>query len=443
MKIMNRGTRATRDKKAYALWGCLFALCVSSAQGLDYFAENGDTAVTLKQHPSIASSGNKTYVAYQGPSEDAYVCSYDHVTGVWDGPVLAGTSLMRDGDGHGKPTIAVDDAGYVHIVFGGHGGHDGLPGDYRLYAYGNPPATEKCGKQTHMRSDSPNDISSWTEMPDTSGHISGHGTYSQLIKMDDGDMYLFYRHGRHRSDWTYQRSTDNGLTWEKEVIIMDCIPAGDRYESWYMWFGKTPNDTITCAYAFHDHGEPEGNHENLYYMKMNCSDHSWANAAGSPLSMPLVKAAADAQTLAYNSSGVEVRDELVRLDPNGKPWMLFSWDNDQIACVRWTGSAWTAPIGIDGSMGNASADLIILSATSAKLIMSGEKQNRKKSVSWYETNDSGANWQWTFDLFTETSGRRIGSLYLDGHSDAQLLLGGAGGLMYLYGESGFVLCPRN
>ena len=167
-----------RYKKAYALWGCLFALCVSSAQGLDYFAENGNSPVILKQHPSIASSGNKTYVAYQGPSEDAYVCSYDHATSVWDGPVLAGTSLMFDGDGHGKPTIAVDDAGYIHMVFGGHGGHSGLPGDYRLYAYGNPPPAPGtvAGKQTHMRSNSPHDISSWTERQQSSSSTNDLGS---------------------------------------------------------------------------------------------------------------------------------------------------------------------------------------------------------------------------------------------------------------------------
>jgi len=32
-------------------------------------------------------------------------------------------------------------------------------------------------------------------------NVDPFGTYSQFVKMDDGDIYLFYRHGSHRSDW--------------------------------------------------------------------------------------------------------------------------------------------------------------------------------------------------------------------------------------------------
>lgn len=444
MKIMNRGTRAIRDKKAYyALWGCLFALCVSSAQGRDYFAENGKTPLNLRQHPSIATSGNRTYVAYTGPSQDAYVCSYDHGTGRWEGPVLAGTSLLRDGDGHGKPTLAVDDAGYIHIVFGGHGGHSDLPGDNGIYSFASNSNPEQAGKQIHVRSDSPHDISSWTERPSASGYISGFGTYSQLIKMDDGDMYLFYRHGRHPSDWTYQRSADNGLTWEPEVIIMDAIESFTK-ESWYMWFDKGPNDTIICGYSFHPHTNCTGHRENAYYMKLNCSDHSWENAAGTILRMPLVKADADAHTLAYDSGGVLIKEALVRLDPNGKPWMIFpSSVDDTYKSMRWKGGAWTAPTEIDGSMNKQEADLIVLSATSAKLVMMGQNPTTSLwSVSWYETADAGETWRRTSRIFSETSAHQISSLYLEGHSDAQLLIGGhSTGKMYLYGESGFVPRP--
>jgi hypothetical protein len=420
----------------------VFALCLSSAQGLDYFAENGDSPLNFRQHPSIATSGNKTYVAYMGPSEDAYVCSYDHVTGVWNGPVLAGTSLLYTGDHHGRPTIAVDDAGYIHIVFGGHGGHDGLPGDNSFYSFISEPDPTIGGRQTQSRSDFPHDISSWSESPSTSGYISGYGTYNQLIKMDDGDMYLFYRHGRHASDWTYQRSTDNGLTWESEVIIMDCIENVTQ-ESWYMWFEKGPNDTIICAYCFHPHPHQGGvERYNVYYMKLNCGDDSWENVTGTTLNMPLVKADADAYTLAYDTSGDFVHEVLARLDPNGYPWIVFPLGDDYVyKSMRWTGSAWTAYTEIDGSRNQQVGDLMVLSATSAKVVLSGYDTSTKDwSVSWYETTDSGASWQWTSDLFRDTDKHRLSSLYLDGHPDAQLLIGEqqAPGKMYLYGESGYV-----
>jgi len=194
----------------FILISCNSKTKITSAQKastsiVDYFADNGfGNAVAVVQHPSGIYHNGVTYVCFQGPLEDPYVASYNHETKEWKGPYKAGISEMGKDpkrkkriDNHGKPSIIIDDAEYIHITFGGHGG---------MRKHGeNTLGNHHYGKNLHAVSQKPLDISSW-EMLD---NIPPFGTYNQFIKMDNGDIYLFYRHGAHRSNWVYQKSTDN------------------------------------------------------------------------------------------------------------------------------------------------------------------------------------------------------------------------------------------
>ncbi|MDU0352628.1 hypothetical protein RS130_00690 [Paraglaciecola aquimarina] len=73
----------------------------------------------------------------------------------------------------------------------------------------NPLGNTHYGRNIHVVSKRPNDITRWEEL----NTIPVFGTYNQAVKMDNGDIYLFYRHGAHRSDWVYQKSTDHGRTF--------------------------------------------------------------------------------------------------------------------------------------------------------------------------------------------------------------------------------------
>ena len=271
---------------------------------VDYFADNGfGNAVAIVQHPSGVYHKGITYVAYQGPLEDPYVASYNHTTKVWNGPFKAGVSEMgkdpnrkKKIDNHGKPAILIDDAGYIHIAFGGHGG---------MRKHGeNPLGNYSFGKNLHAVSKNPLDISSW----ETLDNISLFGTYSQFVKMDNGDIYLFYRHGAHRSDWVYQKSTDNGVTFAAPVSILKHkrrtnIEAED---SWYPWVSKGHGDDIIVAFDYHicrDNKNAQDirghipERHNLYYMVFDTKTGQWKNVKKEPLVMPLTKEMADEKAL--------------------------------------------------------------------------------------------------------------------------------------------------
>ena len=180
---------------------------------LTIFRPTGNPLAVV-QHPAGIHHNGVTYVSYQGPLEDPYVASYNHATGEWKGPFKAGVSAMgkdptRRPDNHGKPTMLIDNAGYIHVFFGGHGGIPEIHGD-------NPLGNHHYGENKHSVSKRPLDITEWEEL-DT---IPPFGTYNQALKMDNGDIYLFYRHGAHRSDWVYQKSSDNGRTFEPPVSFL-------------------------------------------------------------------------------------------------------------------------------------------------------------------------------------------------------------------------------
>lgn len=218
-KIVTHLTRLTllRFILLIATFTSCFQLCAQATTAtstVNYFANNGfsNTVATL-QHPSGEYHNGVTYVAYQGPLEDPYVAAYNHKTKTWSGPVKAGVSIMGKTpsvkiDNHGKPAMIIDEQGYIHLVFGGHGG---------LPRHGsNPLGNTHGGKQIHVVSKKPRDISGWEVLD----NISPFGTYNQFVKMDNGDLYLFYRHGAHKSNWVYQKSTDNGRSFAKPVSIL-------------------------------------------------------------------------------------------------------------------------------------------------------------------------------------------------------------------------------
>ncbi len=272
------------------------AQATTEATGVvDYFTDNGySNTVGTMQHPAGEHYKGVTYVAYQGPLEDPYVVAYDHATDKWSGPFKAGESIMGKTpgakiDNHGKPALIVDGEGYIHLVFGGHGG---LP-RHGVNELGNT----HNGQQIHVVSKRPQDISSWEVLD----NITPFGTYNQFVKMDNGDIYLLYRHGAHRSNWVYQRSTDNGRSFGPKVSILKTQPRTDDpgvHDSWYAWFTNGQGDKIIGAYNYHRCREPAhiGERHNGYYMVMNTDDHVWRNVNGEKLTVPVTKNYADEMT---------------------------------------------------------------------------------------------------------------------------------------------------
>ena len=402
----------------------------------DYFANNGlGNAVAVVQHPAGEHRDGITYVSYQGTLEDPYVASYNHDTGEWAGPFKAGVSEMGKDpsrtpriDNHGKPTLIIDDDGYIHIFYGGHGGTP-EHGD-------NPLGNHHYGRNKHAVSKRPLDITEWEEL-DT---IPPFGTYNQAIKMDNGDIYLFYRHGAHRSDWVYQKSTDNGRTFAPPVSFLKHKRRDDleAVDSWYPWVGRGQGDNIIVSYDYHlcwdSHANINGRghtteRRNAFYMEFNTKTGVWRNVAGEELEMPVTREYAEAKTLAASTGELWSFNSSAHLDPEGRPHIATNLGADigvktggpkQTVHFRWNGKAWVGGTSVAGT--ESRGDFIVDSANEVRYILA-YKEEGDGVVAWFNSTDGGKSFKKGRQLLKRSgSGFAISSMIRNAHPDARVIV---------------------
>lgn len=423
-----------------------------------HFATNGfGNAVAVVQHPAGVYHQGVTYLCYQGPREDPYVVSYNHTTDEWDGPYKAGVSAMGKDpsrkkriDNHGKPSLIIDDAGYIHIAFGGHGGMP-IHGENHL---GN----HHYGKNLHAVSEKPLDISGWK----TLDNIPPFGTYNQFIKMDNGDLYLFYRHGAHRSNWVYQVSTDNGRTFSEPVSFLKHKRRTDQaaVDSWYPYIQKGQGDELIVVFDYHlcsDRSSPGLGHVpkryNLYYMVMDTKTGKWRNVQNEPLTMPLTKEEADAKALVTRTDGHWTFQGVADLDPQGNPYLGVTVGKDinsnrsdpkTMALFHWDGTSWAKLPAQGLPVGNG--DFVVGADKRISLYLENYRATADAGeVIRWESTDNGASFEPAEVLLRRPQARfSISSLIRNPHPDARIVVaeklpGTDDRRMYLLGDNGVVV----
>lgn len=430
---------------------------------VDYFADNGfGNAVAVVQHPAGIYHEGVTYVCYQGPLEDPYVAAYDHETSKWVGPYRAGVSEMGKDpsrknriDNHGKPSMLIDDAGYIHIAFGGHGG---MP-RHGENALGN----HHYGKNAHVVSKKPLDISDWEPLD----NIPPFGTYNQFIKMDNGDIYLFYRHGAHRSNWVYQKSVDNGRTFDRPVSFLKHKRRTDQAaeDSWYPWITRGNGNELIVAFDYHlcsDSSKENNNglghiaeRYNVYYMVFDTETGEWRNVKGDLLNVPVTKEEADSKALVTRTDGNWTFQGVVDLYTDGNPHVGITIGKDigqkrsgpkSMHHFRWDGTEWV----LNGDSGLPVGNGDIAAGTPSKVSAYLESIDEESfgEVGRWESFDGGATFSKADVLLRRENSRLIISSLIDNaHPDARLVVaekqpGSDYRKMYLLGDNGPLTRPE-
>lgn len=425
---------------------------------VEYFADNGTgNPVAVVQHPAGEYHKGITYVSYQGPFEDPYVAAYNHETKEWLGPFRAGTSelgRLKDRtkfDNHGKPTLLIDDAGYIHIFYGGHGGspHHGV----------NPLGNVHHGANKHSISKRPLDISEWEAID----NISVFGTYNQALKMANGDIYLFYRHGAHRSDWVFQKSTDNGRTFEKPVSFLKHKRRTDlaAEDSWYPWVGHGKGDDLIVTFDYHlcwdanatARGHVPERHD-TYYMTFNTKTGIWKNVQGEILSMPLEREQADQKALVLDTADSWTFNGSTYLDDKGFPHITTNIGKDIGELtggpkvnhhIHWDGSTWQVSPPINGGRSApTSADFIVKSSQEVDFIVA-DRDQQQGVVGWWHTKDGGKSFTKGKELLRrDNAGFANTSMIKNAHPDARIIVAEQSTTtphhkIYLIGDNGPVM----
>lgn len=409
-----------------------------SVQMVDYFADNGTgNPLAVVQSPAGIYHEGITYVSYQGPFEDPYIAAYNHTTGEWQGPYRAGTSELgrREGrtkfDNHGKPTLLIDDEGYIHVYYGGHGGgmHHGV----------NILGNVHHGANKNSISKRPLDITEWEEVD----NVSVFGTYNQAIKMDNGDIYLFYRHGAHRSDWVYQKSTDNGRTYADPVSFLKHKRRTDldAVDSWYAFATKGEGDNIIVGFDYHlcwdrgaginGRGHTTQRHD-AHFMNFNTATGEWTNVQGEVLNIPLIREEAEQKTLAFRTGDLWTFNGTVKLDSKGHPHIATNFGRDLGAITggpklthhaRWTGTEWTNPVKINGKeSGISRGDFVVNSMSDIEFFLS-DSDGKDGVVQRWVSNNAGESFSLHEELLRRPNSTfATTSLIENPHPDARVIV---------------------
>jgi hypothetical protein len=293
--------------------------------------------------PHAMYHGGKTYLTFHGGGSDyldPLVVSYDHKTRKVRGPVKVGDNpLAEQADHHGNPALIVDDAGYIHVIYGGHGHHR--------------------GEMRHAVSERPHDISAWQHLK----NINPQTTYPQLLKMSDGTIYYFYRQGNHRTDWVYVTSRDNGRTFSKEVPVMAAGKKrtdgeyldGVYYDAWYGSFYKGRGDTIHHVTRYHacanDYSQSYHieRRVHLYHLQLTHGKGEWTNLAGQKLELPVTREQADKHCRVFESRPktghgkvIAVRSGGFDVGPKGRVYLVYGHGRGRGGSID---RKWTVAIG--------------------------------------------------------------------------------------------------
>lgn len=441
--------------------GCAFKEPTSPINAtVDYFADNAmGNALAIIQHPAGIHANGVTYVSYQGPGVAPYVAAYHHDSNRWQGPFKAGDSDLKalietknKIDSHGKPTMLIDDLGYIHIFYGGHGA--GTQFGHNPYGGGG------VGRNKHAVSTRPFDITEWENID----NISVFGTYNQAIKMDNGDIYLFYRHGAHRSDWVYQKSTDHGRSFTPAVPFLKSKRRTDinADDSWYVWVSKGQGNQIVLSYDYHVcwlRGEgPQGlghvtQRHDLYYMSMDADTESFTNIRGQSLPMPMTKEAADRLTLVTKTGDKWTFNGSAKLDSRAYPHLAINIGDNmgqntggpkQTYYFRWTGKNWTRGTAVNKSAVETNTPTrgdFSIKGQQAQFWLAYQEQN-DGVIATFETQDQGTTFMKVKEHLRRSNATwSISALIENAHPDAQMLVaekiaGERFHRVYLIGENG-------
>ena len=254
----------------------------------DYYfnAALGYLPFHISNYSAAQYFNGKTYITYNGLSDEPFITAYDHAAGTWATPVKIGTSDQVNGDDHGQPSMLIDSSGYIHVMWDAHN------------------SSPKYSKST-----SAEDISAWTSMT-TPVAAPAEATYPQLIQFSTGVIYLFYRSvGTTSSYWGYKTSNDDGANWSAYVAVSQDIA--------YWYFRKGVGDTIH-AVGF-GNNQTSATRKNVYYILFNGTN--WVNITGDIQPDPIVLAGNNC--IAHNSGDYYCPSAIITNDSSNNPIITF------------------------------------------------------------------------------------------------------------------------
>jgi len=343
-----------------------------------YFTDNANLQTEI-MYPTAIYLNNRTYISYQGqPHRDAWITYYDHENETWQEPIFVGTNPLIDvdiDDGHGTPAMIIDDNGYIHLIYGSH--------------------MDKVGYFKHTKSDNPEDISTWTDQAD----IIADGTYPNLVKTSNGDIYLFYRYYINDDNlpFAYRKSIDDCVNWGAQTKIID-------YGSFSIYIGNieyedASPDKIHMIWTSRDRKQSYDIRHNISYAYFRPDTNKMYAVDGTDLGATVDFTEGNSDALVYDTYPDLVTIPRVHVTSGGVPYVMCGDDGTNEFYFFKT-TSWTKYTVLSAKMGQwVGHDFIINNASNIELYLEVNTTyttyNREGTMSayYYSYTSGGDIWK--------------------------------------------------
>jgi hypothetical protein len=283
------------------------------------------------------ASVNKTFVSWMGPGSNALVKAYDHATATWSPDKVVGKS--PDVDSHNYPTMIRGKDNRLYIFYGCHN----TP--LRMAVSPDPLSIDGTWKDGNVAA-----------APDAS--------YPAPLITSDGTMYVFIRLTRQKNGHTDDRpfalikSTDNGQTWTRQLII-DPYPRADNLTEIYngkISYQPARGDVkarIHIAWTLAGGGPGKHEHDaftrNIYYAYLDpATDHLY-DIGGRDLGTTIDDAEAEMSCKALDTgcsncahqTGYQIS---VSYNDDSSPLILFGHYMNGLTAVRRQAAGWATKV---------------------------------------------------------------------------------------------------
>jgi len=291
----------------------------------------GAAIYTKQNPPSVYDvTSNKTFFTYAGPGREPYAIFYDHTDHFWSQPVRIGDNpiLAPFGveDDHGVPSMAIDNNGFIHILYGSHN-----------------------TKTSWAKSSSARDISSWGVT--VLSYISDMTYAGMALEPSSGDIYSFFRAGSGHGS-TYPSHEFGGLmrlpaaatTWvETAGGVIDTTGYPGAATDVYPTDIKHNGGKIYLGWLISDGAAHNEKRQDIHAAYYGPADSLMRSVAGASLGS-IVTFSERASVLVHEADYVE--GPKLAFGASGRIYAAFcealpATDNSGHFVSTWNGSAWS------------------------------------------------------------------------------------------------------
>ncbi|NVM23886.1 MAG: BNR-4 repeat-containing protein, partial [Desulfobacterales bacterium] len=270
-----------------------------------------DRATAYSPMYKIVRYGNKTHITYlkfKGGSHIVVVRTYNHDTKEWS-PEYLNDPVW---DNHCSATLAVDSKGYLHIVYGKHGGG---------------------GVFKYRESVNPNDASLWDDyiVVGTEGM-----TYPSMVIDSKDTLHLIYRSAG--TYGLYYRKKPSGQPWEAYVALV--TGEATYIMSYHCSIIVDGNDVLHVGVHFHHAGTYQG--KKAGYMKSTDGGSVWRKSDNTLYTLPVTYA-----TVETLETGLDLRLRNICVDVDNHPMLgVVRWYKSpkDVQFWRHNGTEWVGTI---------------------------------------------------------------------------------------------------